>query len=67
MQKNVQKKASGSKFGALGCVLDGLGRARGVPRAAQDGPKIWGRVGSAPFVTLLGALGHFFAFFCDFV
>ena len=39
MQKNVQKKGSGSKFGALGCVLDGLGRARGVPRASQERPK----------------------------
>ena len=37
--KNVQKKGSGSKFGALGCVLDGLGRARGVPRASQERPK----------------------------
>ena len=43
------------------------GRPKSVPRAAQDGPKIWGRVSPAPFVTLLGALGHFFAFFCDFV
>ena len=67
MQKNVQKKASGSKFGALGCVLDGLGRAPRVSRAAQDGPKSCGQLRPARFVTLLGALGHFFAFFCDFV
>ena len=36
MQKNVQKKGSGSKFGALGCVLDGLGRDRAVRRASQE-------------------------------
>ena len=39
------------------------GRPKSVPRAAQDGPKIWARLVPA----LLGALGHFFAFFCDFV
>ena len=39
MQKNAQKKASGSKFGALGCVLDGLGRARGVPRSTLG--RLW--------------------------
>ena len=42
------------------------GRPKSVPRAAQDGPKICGRVSPAPFVTLLGALGHFFAFFLRF-
>ena len=74
MPKNVQKKASGSKFGALGCVLDGLGRARGVPRASQERPKTAPRFeeGWVPRPlwrswALLGALGHFFAFFCDFV
>ena len=43
------------------------GRPKSVPRAAQDGPKSWGQLGPAPFVTILGTLGHFFAFFCDFV
>ena len=42
------------------------GRPKSVPRAAQDGPKIWGRLSPAHLVTLLGTLGHFFAFFCDF-
>ena len=32
------------------------------PKAAQDGPQSWGRLGPVRFVTLLGALGHFFAF-----
>ena len=59
----MRKKASGSKFSALDCIFDGLGRARGVPRAAQDGPKSCGQLRPAHFVTLLGALGHFFAFF----
>ena len=40
MRKNVQRKALGSKLGVLGCILDGLGSARGVPRASQERPKM---------------------------
>ena len=67
MQKNVQKKASGSKFGALGCVLDGLGRARGVPRASQERPKTVPRFPEGWFPRALwrswALLGTFLLFF----
>ena len=64
--KKREKQASGSNFDVLGGVLDGPGRPRSVSRAAQDDPKSWGRLRGERFVTLLGALGRFFAFFCDF-
>ena len=41
----ILKKALGSKFSALGCVFDGLGSARGVPRAPQEWPKSAPRAG----------------------
>ena len=67
----MQKKASGSKFGALGCVLDGLGRARGVPRASQERPKTAPRSGDSwglrPLWRSWALLGTFLLFFCDFV
>ena len=37
------------------------------PKSGQDGPKSCARLCPARIVTLWGALGHFFAFFCDFV
>ena len=39
VQKKREKMASGSNFGALRRILDGPGRPKSVPRAAQDGPK----------------------------
>ena len=65
-QKKREKLASGSNFGALGRVRGGPGRPKSVPRAPQDGPKSWGRLGSARFVTLLGALGRFWLHVFDF-
>ena len=62
-----KKKASGLKFGALGCVLDGLGRARGVPRAAQERPKTAPRAeqGRVPrgLLRSWALLGTFLLFF----
>ena len=65
-QKKRKKSASGSNFGALGRVRGGTGRPKSIPRASQDGPKSWGRLSCARFVTLFGARGRIFAFFCDF-
>ncbi len=53
---------SGLRFGRPGARP---GRPGSVPRAAQDGPKSWGRLGTERFVTLLGALGRIFSIFGD--
>ena len=58
--------ASGSNFGALGCVRGGPERPKSVPRASQDGPKSWGHLSCERFVTLLGALGPIFSIFGNF-
>ena len=65
-QKKRKKSASGWNSDVLGRVLDGPGRPKSVPRAPQDDPKSWERLRRMRFLTLLGALGRLFAFFCDF-
>ena len=62
LKKNVKKWLRARILALLGA----FGAAQGVPRASQDGPKSCGRVVSERFVTLWGALGHFFTFLVDF-
>ena len=71
MEKRCKKKCAKKSFGLeIWCSWLRFRRPgarpwrpKSVPRAAQDGPKIWEQLCQAPFVTLLGPLGHFFAFF----